>query len=165
MGKQWYVIRSKPNKEFFLSNQLEQRKCDVFFPVLKIKPVNPRCRTIVPYFPGYLFLNTDLDHNNVVIFERVPGSSGLVYLGGEIAVVPETTLMAIQSKIEVKDKCKSVPAFIRGEKVSISLGIFAGYEAMFESQVPGSERAKILLTLLRGTQVKVELHVSSLVKQ
>jgi len=165
MGKQWYVIRSKPNKEFFLCNQLEQRYCDVYFPVLNVKPINPRCRTIVPYFPGYLFLNTDLDHHNVVIFERVPGSIGLVYLGGEIATVPETTMMAIQSKIEENEKCKSVPAFNRGEKVSISSGIFAGYEAMFESQVPGSERAKILLTLLRGTQVKVELHVSSLVKQ
>lgn len=164
MSKHWYVIRSKPNKEFFLSSQLEQRNCVVYFPVLNIKPTNPRCRTIVPYFPGYLFLKPDIDHENVGVYERVPGAIGLVYLGGEIATIPESTLLAIQTKIEDKTRLESRTVFNKGEKIAISFGIFAGYEAMFDSQVSGSERAKILLTLIRGTQIKVELPVNSLLK-
>lgn len=165
MTQKWHVIRSKPNKEFFLANQLEQRNCDVYFPILKVKPINPRCRTIIPYFPGYLFINTDLEQISFVVFERLPGSIGLVFLGGEIANVPEKTVESIQSRIDDIENHKARPVYDKGDKVSISSGIFAGYEAMFDLQIPGTDRAKILLTMLRGTQIKVELPVGNFCKQ
>ncbi|NTW09679.1 MAG: hypothetical protein HGA28_08960, partial [Anaerolineaceae bacterium] len=38
----WYAIRSKPNKEDFLAGQLQAHGVEVFFPVLRVTPVNPR---------------------------------------------------------------------------------------------------------------------------
>ncbi len=45
-----------------------------------------------------------------------------------------------------------------GDTVVISEGPFAGYEAIFDTRIPGSERVRVLLQLLNSQrQVPVEL--------
>ena len=54
-------MRSKPNKEMPLWHEIRARGVECFYPYLRVEPVNPRCRTIQPYFPGYLFVHADLE--------------------------------------------------------------------------------------------------------
>lgn len=162
MGSNWYVLRSKPNKEDFLAKQLESHEIEVFYPRLHVHPVNPRSRKVKPYFPGYLFVHLDLQQNQASNFERLPGAVNLVNFGGEIAQVPDTMIKAIKNKIEKANRegGESEQSFKAGDRVKISEGLFEGYEGILDVTLPGSERVKVLLKLLQNKNLKVELPLS-----
>ena len=61
MPFQWYALHVKPHKEQSVDDLLRSREMEVFYPPLKVKPVNPRARKIRPFFPGYMFVYLDLE--------------------------------------------------------------------------------------------------------
>lgn len=164
MNKLWHVLHSKPNKEQFLASQLESRNIEFFFPHINVHPANPRSRKVRPYFPGYLFVHTDLTVNNTILFERIPGSSGLVFVGGEVGYIPENILHAIQRKVDEIDEAggELFQEIKKGDHVKITAGPFEGYEALFDSRIGSSERVRILLTMLKGRNIPVETTVNNL---
>jgi len=155
----WYVMHSKPNKEELLYEQLRIREIDAYYPRIKVQPVNPRARKRKPYFPGYLFIKVDLDVLGPSILRWMPGALGLVDFGSEPASVPDELLQAIQQKVEQVNTLdrKQVEKFTSGEVVKIQSGPFAGYHAIFDSHLPGRERVRVLMQLLRDRQIGVEL--------
>jgi len=159
VNKLWHVIRSKPNKEQFLTGQLESRNIEFYYPQLIVHPVNPRSRKIRPYFPGYLFVHTDLVINNPILFGRIPGATGLVYLAGEVGFIPENILSAIHLRVdEINNRGGELFESLKnGDVVIIHSGPFEGYEAVFDSQIDGTERVKVLLNMLQGRKLTVEL--------
>lgn len=155
----WHVIRSKPNREEFLARELESRDVEVFYPRLIAHPVNPRARRFKPYFPGYLFIHVDLERLNATAFERVPGAANLVSFGGEISFVPESIVHAIRRKIEeINAAGGEKPAALQpGDLVEIEQGPFAGYSAILDASLPGSERVRVLLRMLAKRDLPVEM--------
>jgi transcription antitermination factor NusG len=159
MPKEWYVLRSKPHKEDFLTEQLLSRDVDVYYPQLRVKPVNPRSRKIRPYFPGYLFIHIDLQKNDPTIFNRIPGAANLLMIGGEFTAVPENIVFAIRSKVDrintsgghILDEIKS------GDKIRIENGPFEGYEGIFDTTISGSERARVLIKMFQNRLLPVQL--------
>src|SRR3990172_1397003 len=117
----WYVMHSKPNKEELLYEQLRIRKIDAYYPRIKVQPMNPRARKRKPYFPGYLFIRTDLDVLRSSTLKWMPGAIGLVDFGSEPASVPEELLQAIRQKVDQVDffDGKQAEKFIPGELVTI----------------------------------------------
>ena len=61
MAFQWYALRTKPHKEQAVYRQLLADEVTAYFPCLQVKPKNPRASKIRAYFPGYMFVNLDLD--------------------------------------------------------------------------------------------------------
>lgn len=167
MAYQWYVLRSKPNKEEFLARQIELHGVEVYLPFLRIKPVNPRAKTLRPYFPGYLFVHLDLGSSQSAILERLPGSVNLVNFGGEIPFVPDPIVAAIRQKVD--QACLSVPkktsTFSPGDAVRITGGLLEGYEGILDTSLPGSERVRVLLKLLQNKNVRVDLPVEQIEKK
>jgi len=159
MTTQWYAIRSKPNKENFLAQQLESSGIDVFFPYIRVIPVNPRSRKIRPYFPNYLFAHVDLVVVKASVLRWMPGASGIVSFDGVPASVPELLIDAIRRQIDyltvleqqLKDDIKP------GDLVVIQEGPFAGYNAIFDVGVSGRDRVRVLLDFLQKRQVPLEL--------
>ena len=78
MGLLWYVLQSKPRKEVQVHRYLLEHDIEVFFPNLRVKPVNPRSATIRPYFARYLFIQVDFDTVSVNSLRWMPGALGLV---------------------------------------------------------------------------------------
>lgn len=159
MNKLWHVLRSKPNKEQFLASQLELRGIENYYPALSVHPVNPRSRKIKPYFPGYVFIHTDLTVNEAGLFERIPGTSGMVYLGGEAGYIPDNIIHAIQLRVNEINGAggEFLESLHKGDIVKIHSGPFEGYEAIFDAKIDGKERLKVLLTMLKGRKLPVEL--------
>ena len=157
--KLWHVIRSKPNKEQFLASQLESRAIEYYYPELSVHPVNPRSRKIRPYFPGYVFIHTDLNVNNAVLFERIPGASGLVFLGGEAGYIPDNVIHAIQLRVDEINGAggELFESLHKGDIVKIHSGPFEGYEAIFDAKIDGTERVRVLLSMMKGRKLPVEL--------
>ncbi len=166
MTTRWYALRSKPRKEEILWQQLRSREIEVFYPRIKVQPVNPRSKKVRPYFPGYMFVRTNLEEVGLSTFQWMPHAVGLVTFGGEPAHVPDSLIHAIRRRVEeisaaggeLFDGLKS------GDPVKIQAGPFEGYEAIFDTRLPGSARVRVLLKLLSDRNVPLELDASQIEK-
>ena len=155
----WYVMQSKPRKEIFLRERLRIQRIEVYFPSIRVKPVNPRARKEQPFFPAYLFVHADLENIPISEFQRIPGSIGLVCYGGEPAYVGDALIREIQKQVEeITDSANSyIDRFRPGDLVVINDGPFATYKAMFDCRLSGSDRVRVLLELLRDQKIRLEL--------
>jgi transcription antitermination factor NusG len=166
MSLEWYALRSKPNMEAALSREASARGFDVYFPQSRVHPVNPRARRIKPYFPGYMFVQTDLRAVGPSAFAWMPYSRGLVSFGSEPAPVPDRLIHAIRQRVEefnraggegFTDREKHANGFKAGDRVIVKDGLFAGYQAIFDAHLAGVDRVRVLLELLRARPIKVDL--------
>jgi transcription antitermination factor NusG len=160
MANYWYALRSKPRKEEIVWRQIRVEGFEVFYPRLHVRPVNPRSRKWRPYFPGYMFVKADISKVGMSAFQWMPHSMGLVCFGDEPAIVPENLIVAIQKRVEEIANAggEVFDGLNPGDKIVISDGPFAGYEAIFDARIPGSERVRVLLQLLNSQrQVPLEL--------
>ncbi len=160
MPLHWYAFRSKPRKEDVVWRLLKTQGYEVFYPRLKVQPVNPRSRKVRPYFPGYMFINVDVEEVGFSTFQWMPHALGLVSFGEEPAIVPENLIFAIQKRVDEIAAAggELFDGLNKGEQIRISSGPFAGYEAIFDVRLPGSERVRVLLQLLNSQrQVPIEL--------
>ncbi len=164
MAKHWYALHSKPNMESMLWYQLQVRGLDTYYPRLRVKPVNPRSRTEVPYFPGYLFAHLDFDETPISQIAWVPGMQRIVAFDGEPAWLPDPLMQALQNQVEAANRIARDPlgGLRSGDPVRIQSGPFAGYEAIFDSRLNGSERARVLVLFLRNRQLPLEVPLGQL---
>jgi transcription elongation factor/antiterminator RfaH len=159
MASYWYVLHSKPHKEVLLAEQLELRRFEIFSPRIRVQVVNPRSRHVRPYFPGYIFVRTDLEEMGLSTLQYIPGSSGLIAFGGQPAFVPDALINAIRQRVQDINSAggELLEALRSGEKVLVHTGPFAGYEGIFDARLPGTERVRVLLRLLKNRQMPIEL--------
>jgi transcription antitermination factor NusG len=163
----WYALHSKPLKEDLLFEQLSLRKIEAFYPRIRVQTVNPRARKVKAYFPGYVFVHVDLDAIGYSKLQWMPGATGLVSFGSEPASIPDGLIGAIRYKvervnsigIEFYDKLKP------GDNLMIRTGPFAGYEAIFDEQISGDERVRVLLKLLQKRLMPVVLFTAQVVRK
>jgi len=159
MSVRWHVLRSKPRKEAALARYARSNGHEVFYPTIPVKPVNPRASKIKPYFPGYLFVQTPLAELGESTFRWMPFSNGLVWLGGEPAVVPDPVVGVIMRRVEEIWEVGGLTfdGLKKGDRVLIQDGYFEGYQAIFDIRLPGSERVRVLLKMLSDRYVPVEI--------
>jgi len=168
MSVYWYALRSKPRKEEVAYRQMLIQNIEVYYPRIRVHPVNPRAKKVQPYFPGYLFVHVDIDVLGLSYFQWMPHTLGLVCFGDEAAIVPDHLIAELKKRVkeiteaggEFFDGLKS------GETVYIRQGPFAGYEAIFDTRISGSERVRVLLKLLSDQrQIPMELDVALLARK
>jgi len=165
VSSKWYVIRSKPRRERFVHDQLNGQGLEVFFPAVKVHPVNPRSARERAYFPSYLFVHLDLVTVGVNRLRWLPAAVGLLEFGGEPAVVPDLLVAQLKRKVSAIQAAGGLvfADLNQGDTIKITSGPFAGYEAIFDLRLKGSDRVRVLLELLRR-QVPLELDAGSIRK-
>lgn len=159
MTLQWYVLRSKPNKEDALYKQIMLREFGVFYPRQAYTPINPRARKVKPYFAGYMFVHINIGETGHSLFQWMPYSAGLVNFDGEPAVIPIDIMQSLIRSIEsiTQNAIDPIVDFTPGNLLKVVSGPFAGYEAIFDTRLSGNDRIRILLNLAKGNQMSVEL--------
>lgn len=167
MPNSWYAIHSHPNKEELLWQQILTRGYEAFYPRIRVHPVNPRARKIKAYFPGYLFIRADLTVTGLSVFQWMPFATGLVSFGGEPSMVPDSLIVIIRERIgEIADAGGVLFDGLKpGDPVYIHSGPFAGYEAIFDLRLQGSERVRVLLKMLNERKVPIELEAGQIEKK
>lgn len=164
--QKWYALRVKPHKERTVRQRLEADAVALFLPTVPVNPKNPRAAKEKPYFPGYLFVRADLGRVGQNAFSWMPGTLGLVAFGGVPAPVPDVLIDALREKLALADSTADDPdPFEKGETVRIVRGPFAGYEAIFDAALPGSERVQILLAFLSTHPHPVRIDSDSIKKK
>lgn len=159
MTASWYVLHSKPNKEGLLREQLVVCKVETFYPCIRVRPVNPRSRKTRAYFPGYVFVHVGLEDVGLSVLQRMPGATGMVFFDSQPSVVPDALIHALQKKVDEINAAggELFHDLKQGDLVEIQSGPFAGYEAIFDVRLPGSERVRVLLKMLQGRAAKMEV--------
>jgi len=167
MNLQWYVLHSKPHKEMTLWREVTARGFECFYPQLHVSPVNSHSCRIRPYFPGYLFLQTDIEQTGDSAFRWMPFSSGLLSFDGMPATVPHNLIMAIRRHVdEINAEHREQRSRLRrGDVVIIQNGPFQGYEAIFDTRLQDTDRVRVLLKLLQARQVSLEIPVAQIQKK
>lgn len=157
----WYVIYTKPKCEDSTALQIRNAGMETLNPKIRIKKYfrGKYTSVIEPLFPSYIFVFFDQErHGHMVSYTR-----GVRYIVGKQnpLVVPQVIIDAIQERLEdnivtpVQEKLES------GDRVLIKEGPFANFYGIFERDVPGRERAMILLDALH---CKLEIESISIQK-
>ena len=160
----WYALQSKFQQENLLWEQLCIRNIDAYYPRIFVHPVNPRAKKIRPYFPGYMFVNVDLDQVGGSAFQWMPGVARMVSFGSEFAPIPDHLMQAIRERVDTINASDSeaFENFKPGDVVVLRSGVFAGYEAIFDSRLPGHDRVRVLLQLLENQQYRMIVPVGQI---
>jgi len=160
----WYVIHSKYRNEDLLWRQFCSRNIEVYYPCICAPSAQPRARKVKPYFPGYLFIHTDLEIVGTSTLQWIPGAVGLVHFGGEPAFVSDEILNAIRARINEINRARTqaLKDLNTGAEIAVHSGPFAGYHGIFDAYISGSERVTVFLKFIRDQQVRVELPVGQI---
>jgi|SRR5688572_11698733 transcription elongation factor/antiterminator RfaH len=155
--KHWYALHSKFQQETMLWEQLGLRNIDAYYPRIIVHPVNPRAKKIKPYFPGYMFVNVDLEQVGGSTFQWIPGVARMVSFGNEFTPISDHLMQAIRERVDALNasESKSFENFQQGDLVIVRSGVFAGYEAIFDSRLPGQDRVRVLLQLIENQQYRM----------
>jgi transcription elongation factor/antiterminator RfaH len=167
MTTRWYALRSKPRKEDVLWRQIKAQDYEIYYPRIRVQPVNPRSKKVRPYFPGYMFIRVDLEEVGKSTFNWMPHAIGLVSFGGEPAWVPDNLVHAVRKRVDEINEAggEIFDGLQEGDEIRIKEGPFAGYEAIFDARIPGSERVRVLIQMLSDRQVPVELRAGQIDKK
>lgn len=169
----WYALHAKPHRERQVAENLRQRKFEVYLPLVRVNPINPRAARLRPFFPSYLFAKADLPAVGPGALKWTPGLRRLVEFDNQPAIVPAHFIRELQRRLGQIQAAGglALDGLDRGDPVRIVAGPFSGYEAVFDSRLPGNERVRVLLELIaqshRSDQrrfVPMELNAGSIEK-
>ncbi|MDH4232712.1 MAG: hypothetical protein OEW04_11875 [Nitrospirota bacterium] len=157
----WYAIYIKPNCEDSTAQQLRNAGIEVLNAKIRTKKYfrGKYKQVIEPLFPSYLFARFDCErHGHMIRYTR-----GVKYVVGRQnpLVVPKALIETIKQRMQDDIVTPAPEKFENGERVLIREGPFANFFGIFEREVPGKERAMILLEALH---YKLEIENISLRK-
>lgn len=157
--EKWYVVQSKPRNEELLWRQLSLRNVESYYPCIHVKTVNPRAKKVRPFFPGYLFCHIDLELVSKSSIEWIPGGYGLVSFGNEPASISGDLVLAIKQKLEnLKELSgENTNSLRKGNKVVVNNGVLKGYEGIFDSHLSGTDRVRVLMSIMEKRKIFIEM--------
>jgi len=155
MHSHWYLVRTKPSRERYVSAQLTRLAPEVFLPLLSTagRPTGPSNHT-VPLFPQYVFLRCDLTAHYFQI-RYAPGVASFVTAGHDPLPVPESIIESVRARCTNDVVHLNQEPFRKGEPVQILTGPFRGFDAVFERYLSAAERVAILLNAVDGYSLRV----------
>jgi len=161
----WYLVRTKPGKERWVSDQLSSIVEEVFLPLLEAR--SPRwgkmAWSIMPLFPCYVFARCELEARYFAI-KYMAGVQAIVSAGADPLIVPAAVVAEIKKR-GVNGVVRIAPKpFDAGELVRVVAGPFRGFDAIFERYLSGAERVAILLRTVEATGLRLVLSSSALAK-
>ena len=153
---QWFVAHTLPQQEMIAHAHLQRQGFAVYLP--RYKKIKKHARKVAevltPLFPRYLFVGIDLEKN---AWRSVNGTRGISYLLTNNGA-PTEVAASVVSALKAQETDGIVPvatlaAFVCGEKVRVTEGIFAGQIAVFE-KMTDRDRVQLLLNLL-GREMEI----------
>jgi len=130
--KKWYVIQTRPLFEKKVSKQIEEKKIEVFLPLMEtIRVWSDRKKRIhKPLFSGYLFVHADMDERVNAISNTI-GALKYVMYQKRPAIVTEKEIDLIKLSLRLSDRVTvQNKIFHKGDEVKIMSGPLAGMQGM-----------------------------------
>ncbi len=154
----WYVVHCRPSKESQAAHALrELLGLTVYLPE-SARTVRGKAQSTT-FFPGYLFVQADLEEVNLSNINSTPNVLRLLEFGGRPQAIDATVVEAVRTQIADLNARGYVPTynFRPGDPVWLTRGPLKGLRAIFIGPLTPSARVKVLLEFLgRTNEVKVD---------
>lgn len=147
--KTWYLVQTKARQETVAEANLLRQEFTVFLPLIsRAKRKQGKWQDInEPLFPGYLFIQVDLQQQNTAPVRSTVGVLKIVRFGTEPQVVPDEVIQEICKRMQLQQQEKPALPFTPGQAVAVTEGCFRGVEAIFLAE-QGTDRVQLLLDML-----------------
>ena len=157
----WYAIYIKPKCEDSTALQLRNAGIETLTPKIRIKKYirGKYIPVIEPLFPSYIFACFDSQKQGHMI-KYTRGVKFIVGKQNPLAV-PRAIIEAILERMQGDIVTPAPENLEKGDRVIIKEGPFVNFYGIFERDIPGRERAMILLEALHS---KVEIESLSIKK-
>ncbi|MCP9447106.1 MAG: hypothetical protein NNA22_05995 [Nitrospira sp.] len=159
---EWYVVRTKPHQEAVAESSLLRGGIEAVCPrIQERRTIRRKVQQVIgPLFPGYLFAKSSPSGLRLIQYAR--GVRHLVSFGSGPVIVRPEVMEEIFRRLDGGIVVPQPMVFSRGDVVRITEGPLQGLEALFERELPGRQRAMLLLKMLTS-QVRVVLDLHSIV--
>jgi transcriptional antiterminator RfaH len=164
IGDPWYAIHCKARKEFYAASTLKSTLgLTVFLPESKSRRQGVVQRSA--FFPGYLFVQVDLQTISPSRINATPGVLRLVEFGGDPQPIPSCVIQTIIEKISWLDATTSRGhcTFQPGDILHVKDGPLQDLEMIFVRTTSSNKRVYVLMSLL-GRLKEVPVDPEKLIK-
>jgi transcriptional antiterminator RfaH len=153
----WHALHTKPHKERQVEAFLKGRGIEVYFPTIPA-PRGSRGNAERAFFPSYLFAHVDLTAVGLWTLHYAPGMRGVVMFGGVPARVDDCVIARLKERLARLDVVDALgEALTPGDRVIITTGPLADFEAVFDKRLSPDGRVRVLIQFLqRWTPVEIE---------
>ncbi len=148
----WYVVNTRRHQEARAEINLKRQGYRAWLPVMERSRRHARrIDTVrVPVFPGYLFVELDVEREAWSAINGTFGVRRLLTDGARPQALPEAFVRALRESTGTEGACAVAPADLqRGENVRITAGPFVDCVAVVQELAPG-DRVRLLLNVLGG---------------
>jgi len=169
MAKKWYVVHTQTGQEDKVKASLEAKIKQenltdligqIVIPKETISEVKKGKKKISErrFFPGYIFVEMELNEKTWYILRTTPGILGFLGTGVQPVALEESEIEGILKRIEER-KEKPVPkiTFEIGESVRIKEGPFMDFNGTVEEILTDKGKVKVNVSIFgRATPVELE---------
>jgi transcriptional antiterminator RfaH len=159
-GYGWYVVQTKPRKESFVRDRIQDLGRETFLPLIAQRVRGRGKRRIGPLFPCYLFARLSEADGDLATVRWTHGVHRLLGDGLGPRAVGEDVVQTIRVRADRSGRLRFGRRLRAGDRVRILDGPFAGLIGTLEHPALGpSQRVSVLLDLFRrATRVQVGAH-------
>jgi len=155
----WYVIHARHQHEAKVELALQRKGLEVFLPRITVRSRRRDRKLLlqVPLFPGYLFVQSSLDHQSY--YEIIKQKSVVRLLGGKSGFptpVPAEVVASINAIVDSFQPYYPWPYLQSGKKVRIMDGPLAGSVGVIVRTLDKKRRLVVAVELFQRS-VAVEL--------
>ncbi len=145
----WYAIYTKPRCEDFTAHLISNAGIEILSPKIKInKLIREKFTDVVePLFPSYIFAFFDQEKQS----HMIKYTRGVKYIVGKDnpSIVYPEIIDAIRERMQGDIIIPAPENLEKGDRILIKEGPFKDFCGIFERNIPGKERAMILLDALQ----------------
>lgn len=168
--KKWYVVHTYSGyeqkakaalEERVRSLKMEHKIGEVVVPVERVQELGKggeRKVSSSKFFPGYIFVNMDLDEETWHVVKNTPKVTGFVGHSTTPPEVPDSEVRAIRQQMEegaLRPKPKVL--FEIGESVKVMNGPFQDFNGTVEEVKPEKGKVRVLISIFgRATPVELD---------
>ena len=157
LKREWYVLHTKSRFENVVFEKLSKKSLESFFPRIRVRSKRKdRIKMImVPLFPGYIFVRSDLNPYEHLEIVKVTGAVRLIGNQTGPVSVNEDAINSLKIMINGNNAISTGTQFEKGDRVMVMSGPFAGVIGIF-SQYRGQGRLIVNIDIL-GQYAAVEV--------
>lgn len=130
---EWYAVHVRSRHEFQVTDRLTMKGVETFLPTVeKQRKWKDRKKMIAfPLFPGYVFVHTTKESDNLLSVLKVTGVVRMICtLPGQPDVIPDEQITSLQKLVENKEALDPYPYLNEGQMVRIVKGPLSGIEGI-----------------------------------
>ena len=149
--KEWFAVSTSGNNEYVALLNLKKQNFETYYPrYKKITKHARKLKTVIkPLFPGYLFVNLDVEKQSWSKINSTFGVKKLITMGSKPVSLSERIIEDLKGREDINgitNIIADVP-YEKGDKILINDGPLQGKIGVFDG-LSADQRIKVLFEIL-----------------